>query len=202
MSASRLVRALVTFELVRRVKMISTWVYAVILFAAGFFMMLSAGGAFSSVTVVTSNERVMANSPQSLFSTIGIVGLFGVFTVAAIFGQAAHQDFQHDTWMLIFTKNVRKTPYLVGRFLAALVFACMLFLAVGVGRAPRLLRRALHPSGGARPHVGGGVPVALRRPGYGRCSSSSERCSSRSRRSCGAWPPSTWARWSSCSGTC
>lgn len=130
-----MIRALIVFELVRRLKVVSTYVYALLLFGAGFLMMLAAGGTFSSVTVATGNERVYANSPQSLFGTIGIVALFGIFTVAAIFGQAAYQDFGHGTWMIIFTKNVRKTPYLIGRFLGAFLFSCLLFLSIGLGQA-------------------------------------------------------------------
>src|SRR5688572_23611919 len=114
--------------------MLSTYVYAVVLFAAGFFMMLAAGGAFSSVAVASGNERVTANSPQSLFGTISLVALLGLFTVAAIFGQAAYQDFGHNTWMLVFTKNVKKGTYLVGRFLGAFVFSSVLFLSIGMGQ--------------------------------------------------------------------
>jgi ABC-2 type transport system permease protein len=141
-----MIRALVRFEIIWRLKVLSTWVYAALLFAAGFAMMLAAGGVFRSVTVSTSSDRVLVNGPHSLFGTIGIIALFGIFTVAAIFGQAAHQDFGHDTWMLIFTKNVKKTPYLIGRFLGAFLFAAVLFLAIGAGQATgSLVVAVLHP---------------------------------------------------------
>lgn len=129
-----MIAGLVGFELRRRSKLASTYVYAVILFASGFFMMLASGGVFRSVAVSTSNERVMSNSPHSLFSTIGIIALFGLFTVAAIFGQAAYQDFGNDTFALIFTKNVKKGVYLVGRFSGAFVFSAVLFLTIALGQ--------------------------------------------------------------------
>src|SRR5262249_18487453 len=110
-----------------------TYVYGAILFAAGFFMMLASGGAFSSIAVSSGNEQVLANSPQLLFGSTATIALFGVFTIAAIFGQAAYQDFGHGTWMIIFTKNVEKRPYLVGRFLGAFVYSAVLFLAIGLG---------------------------------------------------------------------
>jgi ABC-2 type transport system permease protein len=141
-----MIRALVGFELLRRLKVVSTYVYALLLFAAGFFMMLAAGGTFSSVTVSTGNERVLINGPHSLISTIGVVALFGLFTVAAIFGQAAYQDFGHNTWPIIFTKNVKKTPYLVGRFLGAFVFSAVLFLSIGFGQLlGTIVVHFLHP---------------------------------------------------------
>ena len=139
-------RALIEFELVRRLKMISTYVYALLLFAGGFFMMLAAGGAFAGVAVQSGNEKVNANSPEMLFGDISVIALFGIFTVAAIFGQAAYQDFGHNTWMIIFTKNVKKRPYLLGRFLGAYLYSAGLFLAIGVGLgAGSVVIWKLHP---------------------------------------------------------
>lgn len=125
--------ALVTFELRRRVKMLSTWIYAAVLAGAGLLMMLATGGVFRSVSASSGSERVLANSPHTLFAFITIIALFGLFMVAAIFGQAAHQDFGHGTWMLIFTKNVKKAPYLLGRFLGAYLFSASLMLAIVPG---------------------------------------------------------------------
>ena len=141
-----MIAALVSFELRRRTKVVSTWVYAAILFAAGFLMMLASGGVFHAIAVSTSNERVMANSPHSLFGAIALIALFGLFTVAAIFGQAAYQDFGNDTFALIFTKNIKKGTYLAGRFLGAFVFSAVLFLAIGFGQlAGSVVVHFVHP---------------------------------------------------------
>lgn len=126
--------ALISFELKRRLKLLSTYIYAAVLFGAGLFLMLASAGAFKSMSVATGSERVFANGPHSVFGTTNILALFGLFTVAAIFGQAAYQDFGHRTWMIIFTKNVRKGPYVVGRFLGAFIFAALLFLAINAGQ--------------------------------------------------------------------
>lgn len=126
--------ALIGFELKRRLKMLSTYIYAVVLFASGLFLMLASSGAFKAISVATGSERVHANSPHTVFGTTNVIALLGLFTVAAIFGQAAYQDFGHRTWMVIFTKNVRKGPYVVGRFLGAFVFAAVLFLAINFGQ--------------------------------------------------------------------
>ncbi|QSQ25704.1 hypothetical protein JY651_12555 [Pyxidicoccus parkwayensis] len=131
--------ALVFFELRRRVKMISTWVYAAVLAGSGLLMALAVGGVFKSISVASGAERVLANSPHTLYSTITMLALFGLFMVAAVFGQAAYQDFGHGTWMLIFTKNVKKTPYLLGRFLGAYVFSAVLMLAILPGLGLGLL---------------------------------------------------------------
>ncbi|MBZ4421916.1 M1 family aminopeptidase [Myxococcus sp. RHSTA-1-4] len=127
--------ALVFFELRRRVKMISTWVYALVLGGAGLLMALATGGVFKSFSAGSGAERVLANSPHSLFGLITTIAFFGLLMVAAIFGQAACQDFGHNTWMLIFTKNVKKAPYLLGRFLGAYVLSALLMLAILPGLA-------------------------------------------------------------------
>ncbi len=131
--------SLVFFELRRRVKMISTWVYAVVLAGAGLLMALASGGVFKGFSVGSGAERVLANSPHTLFGLITTLGFFGLLMVAAIFGQAAYQDFGHGTWMLIFTKNVKKAPYLLGRFLGAYIFSAVLLLTILPGMVLGLL---------------------------------------------------------------
>jgi ABC-2 type transport system permease protein len=124
---------LIRFELVRRMKMLSTYIFAALNFAMGLFLMMNAAGVFKSVAVTGGNERVFANSPHSLFASINALSLLALFTVAAVFGQAAAQDFGSNTWMLIFTKNIKKSHYLIGRFLGAYVFSLGLFLFLGLG---------------------------------------------------------------------
>lgn len=125
--------SLIAFELKRRTKMLSSWVYALVLFLAPMLMILDAGGVFKSISTSSGGEKVLANSPYTLFNIVGGVSLFGLLAVAAIFGQAAHQDFEHNTWQIIFTKNIKKAPYLLGRFLGAWVFSSGLMLAIAAG---------------------------------------------------------------------
>lgn len=125
--------ALVTFELRRRLKMLSSYVYALILFAGGFLLMAANAGLFRGVSTATGNERIHANGPHSIFGNLNVMALFGLFTVAAIFGQAAYQDFGTGTWPLIFTRNVKKLTYVLGRFFGAYLFSCVLFLSIAAG---------------------------------------------------------------------
>jgi|APLak6261679142_1056127.scaffolds.fasta_scaffold00004_69 ABC-type transport system involved in multi-copper enzyme maturation permease subunit len=125
--------AIIGFELRRRLKMLSSYVYAVVLFTSGFFLMAASAGLFKSLSASSGSERVHANSPHSVFANLNVMALLGLFTVAAIFGQAASQDFNTGTWPLIFTRNVKKATYLVGRFLGAYVFSAGLFLSIGAG---------------------------------------------------------------------
>nr|APZ78725.1 membrane protein [Myxococcus sp.] len=122
--------ALLTFELRRRLKMLSTWVYALVLASAALLITLAMGGVFKSVAVSTGTELVRVNGPYTVHNFVTVLSHYGLLMVAAIFGQAAYQDFGHNTWMLIFTKKVKKGPYLLGRFLGAYVFSALLMLSI------------------------------------------------------------------------
>lgn len=129
-----MLRALIGFELRQRAKLLSTWVYALVLFGAGLFMMLVAAGAFRNMAVASGSERVYANGPHQIFATTTILALLGIFTVAAVFGQAAWRDFGTGMWPIVFTRRLRKSHYLLGRFLGAFTFSALLFLCINLGQ--------------------------------------------------------------------
>ena len=125
---------LIAFECKQRLRLPSTYAYALALAAAGAFMMLGSGGVFRNMSVSVGGERVHANSPFGVFQTTTTVALLGLLTVAAVFGQAAYRDFEHNTWPIIFTKNVGRREYLLGRFLGAFVFSAALFTVIGIAQ--------------------------------------------------------------------
>ena len=72
-----MIGALISFELRRRLKMLSSYVYAVILFAGGFFLMATNAGLFKSVSTSTGSERVHANGPYTVFANLNVMALIG-----------------------------------------------------------------------------------------------------------------------------
>jgi ABC-2 type transport system permease protein len=126
--------ALISFELRRRLKMLSTYIYALILSGIGLFLMLAASGVFKSLSTSNGSERIHSNSPVAVFENMTITALFGLFTVAAVFGQAATQDFTFGTWSIIFTRKLKKSTYVLGRFLGAFLFSGVLFAGIGAGQ--------------------------------------------------------------------
>ncbi|MFZ5444983.1 MAG: M1 family aminopeptidase [Myxococcota bacterium] len=144
--------ALIGFELRRRLKLLSSYVYAAVLFASGAFVMAVNAGLFKGMSASAGSERIHANGPYSVFGNQSVVALLGLFTVAAIFGQAASQDFNFGTWPLIFTRNVRKRTYLAGRFFGAYLFSALLFLAIPLGQAFAALAAQLVDDSMLGPH--------------------------------------------------
>ena len=121
------------FELSRRRRMLSTYVYFAVLFAFGLFSMLAAGGAFSSMSVGLGADKVHANAPELLHGLILTLSHFGLIITAAVFGQAVHQDTETGFAPILLTTGVSKGSYLGGRFVGALVFIILLFASIGLG---------------------------------------------------------------------
>jgi len=66
--------ALIGFELRRRLKMLSSYIYAAILAASGFLLMAMNAGLFKSLSTATGSERIHANGPFSVFANINLMG--------------------------------------------------------------------------------------------------------------------------------
>jgi ABC-2 type transport system permease protein len=122
-----------SFELRKRLTMLSTYVYLTVFFACGVLLVFTEGGAFSSVAAGAGSEKVHANAPFLVSETINSISNLGVLMSAAIFGQAVHQDFETGTSHLFFTMPIRKQSYLTGRFLGALLFVLFIFASIGLG---------------------------------------------------------------------
>jgi len=122
------------FEVAKRLRMFSTYVYFALFFALSFLLMISAAGAFKSVSVgMGSGGKVYSNSPYSLNQFITIFSYFGLLVISALTGQAVHQDYEAGISPLFFTTPVKKGSYLAGRFLGALLVLLLIFSSIGLG---------------------------------------------------------------------
>jgi ABC-2 type transport system permease protein len=137
--------SIAVFELVKRSRMLSSYVYFAVLLACGLLSMLAAGGAFASVTVGLGSDKVHANAPEILDGFLSMLSHFGLLITAAVFGQAVHQDIETGVAPMLFTTGIRKTSYLAGRFLGAFIFSSLLFSAIGLGLLLGTLLPSLDP---------------------------------------------------------
>lgn len=121
------------FEFRRRLKLVSTYIYAGIFLACSFIMIAALAGAFPQMRV-TLGERVSANSPYALHVLISELGLFGFFIVAVFSGRAVQQDFEYNTSPFFFSAPITKGQYLGGRLLGAiLTSSAVLMISIGLG---------------------------------------------------------------------
>src|SRR5580658_5023584 len=129
-----MVASILAFELSRRLRRISTYVYFLVLLGLGFLFVLMSGGAFSSATVdFGTGGKVLVTSPFALNLIIMFVSFFGVIVVAALAGQATYQDIDSNSTAFFYTAPITKFDYLAGRFLGALAVQVVIFTSVGLG---------------------------------------------------------------------
>jgi len=126
---------IVRFDLARHLRAISTYVYFLILAGIAFLLMITAGGAFQSASVTMGGGKVFVNSPYSLAEFISLLSYFGLLIISAITGKAAFQDFECNTHSFFFTMPIRKSSYLGGRFLGAMLTLLAIFAGVAIGLA-------------------------------------------------------------------
>ena len=133
-SAPNNMRHVLTFELLHRLRRLSTYVYAALLFALSSLLVAAVGGAFKGVAIsLGGGEKVVVNSPITVANVIGLVSFLGLPVVAAIMGRAVQQDFEYEAYPFFFTSPISKLDYLGGRFLAALLLLILIFSAIPAG---------------------------------------------------------------------
>src|SRR5215471_11521722 len=129
-----MVARILVFELARRLRRISTYVYFLVLFSLGFLFVLMSGGAFASATVdFGTGGKVLVTSPFALNVVVMYVSFLGVIVTAALAGQATYQDIDNNCTAFFYTAPITKFDYLAGRFLGALAVQVVVFTSVGLG---------------------------------------------------------------------
>jgi ABC-2 type transport system permease protein len=122
------------FEVGRRLRMLSTYVYFGIFFGLGFLWISIAGGAFANASVdFGAGGKVPINAPFSILFLTMIGGYFGTIITAAIAGRATFQDIDHRTTPFFFSAPIRHRDYLGGRYLGAFLSVLMLYPGISLG---------------------------------------------------------------------
>ncbi|MFC1587721.1 ABC transporter permease/M1 family aminopeptidase [Planctomycetota bacterium] len=126
--------AIFMFEIKRGLKSISSYVYFLVMFALAFLMVCTVGGSFANATASFGiGEKVLGNSPYSIFLIVSALSYYGLLIIAAIMGEAGLRDFHHQTHELIFSKPITKFQYLGGRFAGALGVTLVVFSSIPLG---------------------------------------------------------------------
>src|SRR6185436_9991464 len=98
------------FELKRRLRGVSTWIYFAVFLLLAFFQFIASAGACKNMG--TGGGNVKVNAPHTLAGFISLLSYMMVLVMASISGQAVHQDVLHNTQPLFFTAPIRKLDYL------------------------------------------------------------------------------------------
>lgn len=110
----------------------SSYIYFLVFFSLALLWMAAAGGLFTGASIGFGG-KVNINAPVAVFQSITFLGYLGISTVAALMGQATHQDIEHHTWHFFYSAPISKFQYLVGRFSGALLTSIIIFSGLGLG---------------------------------------------------------------------
>jgi len=124
--------AILKFELRQKARSMSSYIYFLVFFSLALLWMAAAGGLFTGASIGFGG-KVNINAPVAVFQSITFLGYLGISTVAALMGQATHQDIEHHTWHFFYSAPISKFQYLVGRFSGALLTSIIIFSGLGLG---------------------------------------------------------------------
>ncbi len=124
---------IIRFDLAQYLRATSTWIYFIVLGSLGYLFMAASTGAFEGMNVSFGGGKILSNSPYALGGMIALVSYLGLLVISAITGRAAFQDFESNSHSFFFTSPIRKSSYLGGRFLAAVLILIVIFAGVALG---------------------------------------------------------------------
>lgn len=111
------------------------WLRGMMVYIFLFIIALLVFGAASSDDVVIGGtlENTYRNAPYVIQTFYAIMSLLTCIMIAAFVNSAASRDFTYDTYQLIFTKPIRKFPYITGRFWGSTLIAVLPMLGISLG---------------------------------------------------------------------
>jgi len=110
--------SVIKFELKYRLNRPATYIY----FGLWFLFAFLAIACSSFLQVGGDLGKVKVNSSLNLFNIAGVFSLLpGMFIASAVMGVPILRDFEHKMESLIFTTNITKTSYLIGRFIGSFI---------------------------------------------------------------------------------
>ncbi|HEX6706931.1 MAG TPA: ABC transporter permease [Albitalea sp.] len=125
--------AIARFDFMRRLRMLSTWVYLVMYAVIAGLWMAAAGGALRGAAVSFGGDKILINGTNALAIGIAVLGFTGVMVIGSVCGRAIQQDFDANTHHFFFSAPISKRAYFFGRLLGAWATLLLIFAGVAAG---------------------------------------------------------------------
>ncbi len=125
--------AIAWFDFVRRLRMVSTYVYFVVFGALAGFWMAAAGGALSSASVSFGGDKILINGTYAIAIGVALLSFMGITVIGSVVGRAVQQDYEYGTYHFFFSAPIAKRDYFVGRLLGAWMTLLLIFSGITVG---------------------------------------------------------------------
>jgi len=121
-----------SFEIKYWLRKPSFYVYAGILFALSYFVMVAAAGIFESLTVSMNTATIM-NSPIAINGILNEMAIILYFFLPALIGGTIYRDYKHNMHSVLYSYPFKKWEYLLGKFMAGLTVSTLVMLAAALG---------------------------------------------------------------------
>ena len=125
--------AIAWFDFVRRLRMVSTYVYFAVFGALAGFWMAAAGGALPSASVSFGGDKILINGTYALAIGVALLSFMGVTVIGSVVGRAVQQDFEYGTYHFFYSAPISKRDYFLGRLLGAWMTLLLIFAGITVG---------------------------------------------------------------------
>ena len=122
----------------------TTYIYFVVFFAMVFLSFAGTAGWFDPAPE-TSEETATLNSALAINTILKFFGKLFLFLLPAIVGVGLYRDYKQQSHSILYSFPLRKTDYLLGKFLGAFVVVVLIASSAGLAMALAEQLPGLHP---------------------------------------------------------
>ncbi len=104
------------------------WIFLLIIAA-----LIFGAASTDNITLGDALSNTLRNSPYNIQNFYSFIGLITMIMAAAFVNSAAARDFSFNTYQIVFSTPLRKSDFLLGRFLGATLVSMIPMLGVSIG---------------------------------------------------------------------
>src|SRR5260370_32256360 len=123
-----ILRHILAFEIRYWLKSWMLWVFLLIIAALVF-----GAASTDNITLGDALSNTLRNSPYNIQNYYSFIALLTMIMAAAFINSAAARDFSFNTYQIIFSTPLKKSDFLLGRFLGATFVSMIPMLGVSIG---------------------------------------------------------------------
>lgn len=126
-----MLKSIYSYELKSLLKQPAIYFYFVVFFGIALLSMLGTGGFFDGVNE-TDKEIRLLNSAHEINFIFQYFNKFFLFLLPAIIGMVIYRDYKNNIHPILYSYPIKKSDYLLGKFLSSLTIVFLLTLSIGI----------------------------------------------------------------------
>lgn len=126
-----MLKSIYSYELKSLLKQPAIYFYFVVFFGIALISVLGTGGFFDGVPE-TDKEIRLLNSAHEINFIFQYFNKFFLFLLPAIIGMVIYKDYKNNVHPVLYSYPIKKSDYLLGKFLSALTIVFIITLSIGI----------------------------------------------------------------------